>query len=137
MKRISLISGIIILIGIGWSSAWFYAANFIEKEFSRVQQKLQSQDQLLECDNQKSVGYPFRIGISCDRLNYENLRYGSQFSAKALRSAAQLYQPGKVVAEFTSPGSFNVRNQGQHDVQWASLFSSMKASLDGPERVSS
>ena len=134
--RLFIILGIIFFAGIGWTGAWFYGADFLEEKISEVQEKLQMQNQEIQCNNQQAVGYPFRIGITCDSFSYVNARYGSQFLTSGMRSAAQLYQPGKAVVELTSPGTLQVAGNEPFDIEWSSLFSSIKAGLDGPQRFS-
>ncbi|MEL6436395.1 MAG: DUF2125 domain-containing protein, partial [Pseudomonadota bacterium] len=62
------------------------------------------------CDDQAVRGYPFRMGLFCDDFALRNTLTGLVVEAGALRSAAQVYEPRKIVVELDAPVSITPAN---------------------------
>ena len=104
MRILGFIVVIFALIGL-WFGGWHYAADRLAIGVMNFKQDLGRSRQQLECENQRIEGFPFRIGIFCDRTFYSGERSGIAYEGGAIRSAAHFYQPGKAVIEFDRPRS--------------------------------
>ena len=110
MRIILFICLLLLLIG-GWVAGWFYVAGQVESTVIRLKQKLSENGQTAECNTQEIGGFPFRISLYCSELHYENTVDGTTLKTGAFKSAAQAYQPNKLVAEVTSPATITLRNR--------------------------
>lgn len=120
----------------GGTALWYYAAEKLEETALQVQQKLRAKGQIIACDNQQVRGYPFRIGIFCDAIDIEDKNTRQKLTSGALRTVAQVYDPGKLIVEFDGPAQFSDPRQGIFKINWQFLRASMRATLHGIERTS-
>lgn len=120
----------------GGTGLWYYAAEKLEEEALKVQQKLHAKGQVIACDNQQVRGYPFRIGIFCDTIDIEDKNTRQKLTSGALRTVAQIYDPGKLIVELDGPAQFTSDRQGMFTINWQFLRASMRATLSGIERTS-
>ncbi len=134
-RIIFMISTIVLLIG-GMTIGWFYLANQIETRMNTQMAKLAEQGKTLNCINQRVEGYPFRVGLFCDQIIYDDQKGEKHFSAGNLRSAAQFYQPGFVVSELDSPAKLNLPAFPDLKLDWELARSSSRIYTDGLRRVS-
>ncbi len=125
----------VILIA-GWSAAWFFIEGKVLEATDNAKERLAERGQTFDCADQTTGGYPFRINFNCSALSYENTQSGLSIETGELRSAAQAYQPGKVVIELDSPAAVETIASGRFKVDWESLRGSMKVGLSGRERTS-
>ncbi|MFK5980772.1 MAG: DUF2125 domain-containing protein [Rhizobiaceae bacterium] len=127
---------IICILVFGGTALWYYAAGKLEETALKVQQSLQASGRLVACDNQQVRGYPFRIGIFCDAIDIEDKNTRQKLTSGALRTVAQIYDPGKLILEFDGPAQFSDAKQGIFNINWQFLRASMRATLSGIERTS-
>jgi len=132
-KGIFLIVVILLLI-VGWSAGWFWVVDKVEHKIAKAKTKLEQTGGKIECTNQTTSGYPFRISLNCDDFAIE--RGASGFRTNGLKSAAQAYQPNKILIEFTSPGQFTQPGGVPLDLEWSSMRSNLKAGLQKLNTVS-
>ena len=123
-------AGFVIILFILWFAGWFvfasYADGWVEKAIKRVDQR----GIRIECNNRSIKGFPFRIGVNCDDLNISHKRDVYRFETGKLRTAAQLYAPGKIVAEIDGP--FRGWPAGQEiTAKWSSFRLFADANLGG------
>jgi hypothetical protein len=115
---------------------WDYLAEKLESGLNKHVKKLAIQGKTLKCDNQRIEGFPFRVGLFCDEIFFEEPSKGIMFKAGKVRSAAQFYQPGFMVGEVDSPAQLSLPNTGRIDLQWKLAQTSSRISLAGVKRVS-
>ena len=134
--KISLIIAVIALLAIGLSVAWYWAAGKLDETVTGFAQTLQNDGKVLKCGEQNVAGYPFRIGVFCTNLVYTDPVSGVAVAGGALRSAAQLYRPGHVVAELDSPFDVTLPGLAPLTLDWSNLKTSSKVTTQGPQRIS-
>ncbi|MDP3897146.1 MAG: DUF2125 domain-containing protein [Mesorhizobium sp.] len=93
-----LAGGIVAAIGI-YTGAWFYVAGRLEAEVEAVLARARDGGAEAACANAEARGYPFRIGIFCDKVAYRDAAAGLSLDGSGLRNAAQIYQPTRIVGE--------------------------------------
>lgn len=123
--------GFVILLFVGGAALWFYAAAQLEEFAETARSNLAQQKKMLTCSNQTVRGFPFRLGLFCDDFAYREDGRSLSISTGAVRSAAQIYAPGKVVSEIESPATVKLPDLPEVRLDWESLRSSMNANLDG------
>lgn len=95
-----------------YTGGWFWAAGQVKSETAAFLTRVHSRGQEADCTNAQAKGYPFRLGLFCDAIAFSDPKLGISFSGSGLRSAAQIYEPAKVVGEldrltgdFAAPGA--------------------------------
>ncbi|BCH29623.1 hypothetical protein MesoLjLc_15530 [Mesorhizobium sp. L-8-10] len=126
---------VVVLFG-GYSAGWFYMADRLEAEAARAVADLNKDGVTAECANLNVRGFPFRIGLYCDSLGYEDGGRSLFAAAGSLRSAAQVYQPSKAVAELDGPLRVSAPGIAPLWLDWDSLRASVRIATPLPERVS-
>ncbi len=134
--RAALFLGLIVLIFGGGAAAWFAAAGWLDRQIEARIERLAAAGHSVECLNRRIAGFPFRLGPFCDLVSYSNERDGAQIEAGALRTAAQIYNPGFVVGELDGPALITPLGRSTMQLDWASLRANLRAGLDGFRRLS-
>lgn len=89
---------IVAAIGL-YTAGWFYAAQRLETAVVQAIGDARGRGAEADCTKAQARGYPFRIGLFCDGIAYSDRRSGIAVSGTGLRSAAQIYQPTRIVGE--------------------------------------
>ena len=126
---------IAILFG-GYSAAWFYAAGKVEAFATAAIAALNRDGKSADCADVTTQGYPFRIGVFCDSVRFDDSSQGVAASAAAFRSAAQVYDPFHIVAELDGPAAISAPKLGQIGLNWDNLRASVRLTTDFPEQLS-
>ena len=135
-RRIVYVFLALVVLIAGSIFGWDYLAEKLETGLNRQVKKLAIRGKSLKCNNQRIEGFPFRVGLFCDEISFEEPSKGIMFKAGKLRSAAQFYQPGFMVGEVDSPAQLSLPNTGRIDLQWKLAQTSSRISLAGVKRVS-
>lgn len=126
---------IVVLFG-GYSAAWFYVAGELESRATAAIARLNHSGVTAECANPTARGYPFRIGLYCDRLGYADAGRKVDVSSGGLRTAAQVYQPMLALAELDGPLHVSAPGVAPLSLDWDNLRASVRLSRPLPQRVS-
>lgn len=126
---------IVVLFG-GYSAGWFYVADRVKAEVVARLATMNRGEVSVECDNPQVGGFPFRIGVSCDRLAYADGARRIEASAGSFRSLAQVYQPNRALAELDGPLHVSAPGLGAIRLDWDRLRASVRIARPLPERVS-
>ncbi len=136
MKRTLIFIFVIVMLAVGWSAAWYFIAGKVETVIDEGQSTLSQRGQTFDCENQDLSGYPFRISLTCSQSGFRDADSGFSIDAGAIRTASQIYQPGKAVVELNGPAILHLPIGEVFDLDWNSLRASVKADLSGPDRFS-
>ena len=126
---------IVAVIG-AYTGGWFYAARMLEAEVGSAVAGLNGNGRRASCEEPQARGFPFRLGLFCRSVMYEDARSGVSFQARALRSAAQVYEPWRVVGELDAPGRLEAPGLRALALGWESLRASVRLARPLPERLS-
>ena len=118
-----------------WTIGWFLVASRIEARLPETLAAITGVNAKAGCENAEVRGYPFRFGLFCQTLSYARASDGVTAISGALRSAAQFYRPGHVVAEIDGPLAVTAPGLDAR-VDWQSLQTSVQATTDGVSRGS-
>ena len=130
-----LLVGIIAVIGL-YTAGWFYAARTVVDEVQSAIVTLNGDGRRASCEEPLARGYPFRIGVFCRSVMFEDARHGVAFRAGALRSAAQVYQPWRIVGELDGPARLEAPGLNALSLDWSALRASTRLASPLPERLS-
>ncbi|MGI9399635.1 MAG: DUF2125 domain-containing protein [Rhizobiaceae bacterium] len=121
---------IIAAIGVAWFVAWNWGAGQLQQRADLFERQLLDHGLQLDCRDRQITGFPFRIGVSCVTVTSENIDDGSRAHAGAFRSAAQFYNPGKLVAELDGPARIEPYGGVPLLAQWELMHASILANLE-------
>ncbi|MDQ6432652.1 DUF2125 domain-containing protein [Mesorhizobium sp. LHD-90] len=134
-RRIFWLGVVIAIVAGGYTAGWFWLARKIEAQTLATLARLEERGVKAECINPTARGYPFRIGLYCDRVAFARPAEALTVAAGAFRSAGQIYDPMRLVAELDSPATISAPG-GQIALDWRALRASMRLTTALPERVS-
>ncbi|HSI41942.1 MAG TPA: DUF2125 domain-containing protein [Xanthobacteraceae bacterium] len=129
---------LLILAGIGWSGAWFYAAGRAEREIDAWIAREATQGRAWSCGQRSLGGFPFRFELLCDapRLDFAGAG-GWEATAGRAHAVAQVWDPGHIIVEFQSPARLAEAAGGQvYEASWTLLQSSGVGTGGRPDRIS-
>lgn len=126
---------VVILFG-GYSAGWFYLADQLVASTRTTISEANRDGVTVECDNPVARGFPFRLGIYCDRIAYANAGDAVGVTAGNLRTAGQIYDPARFIAELDGPAMVATPVNGSLKVDWEKLRASVRWARPLPERVS-
>ena len=86
-----------------WFGGWFVFASFADGKIAEVLQSVKDRGINIDCKNREIRGFPFRIGVHCDDLDVAHKRDVFRIKTGEVRTAAQLYAPGELIAEVDGP----------------------------------
>jgi hypothetical protein len=110
---------VVIVLAAALTGAWYYLANRLDLAVRAGIETAGGQGVGITCDNRVVFGYPFRLGLKCDALHVSAPAKDFRADAGALRTAAQLYQPNKVVAELDGPLIVDAPEAPPLDIRWS------------------
>ncbi|MCF6322282.1 MAG: DUF2125 domain-containing protein [Rhizobiaceae bacterium] len=134
-RIVIIVLTLFVLIG-GGTVGWYYLAGQVDGRMNEQVDRLAAQGKTLECANQQVKGYPFRVGLFCDQLFYEDKSSDFLFKAGELRTAAQFYQPGFIVGELDSPALLQTPGLVDLKLDWKLARTSTRLSVGGIKRIS-
>lgn len=134
-RMIWLALAIVIMI-VAYVAGWHYVADRVHAEVTGTIATLNRDGRRANCENTEIRGFPFRIGVFCRSVLYEDARAGVGFRARELRSAAQVYAPQRIVAELDGPALVEFPGINALDVNWTSLRAGARLASPIPELVS-
>ncbi len=126
-----------VLLAAGLSGAWFYLAGRLDGELTRAIEQARGRGTEIICQNREVFGFPFRIGFHCDSVSV--VRSGPRpFEATggAVRTAAQIYRPNRIVAELDAPLRFASPETPPLDIRWNLAQASVTFWTEGLDRFS-
>ncbi|HTN97809.1 MAG TPA: DUF2125 domain-containing protein [Nordella sp.] len=126
----------ILLFIILYSGAWFLAAHLLQGKLQAFLGDQRAAPVSVDCGGMNVAGFPFRIGLFCDTVRLDDTARGASVSLGALRSAAQVYQPGHAVVELDGPAQIRVSPGLSVSADWSLLHASLRATLSGLDRLS-
>ncbi|HET9536543.1 MAG TPA: DUF2125 domain-containing protein [Mesorhizobium sp.] len=126
---------IVVLFG-GYSAGWFYIADRVKKVAGTSVASLNEGGRAAECTNLDVRGFPFRLGVFCDSVAFEDPGRNVRVTAGSLRSAAQVYQPWHVITELDGPLRTAAPGLPPLWLDWDKLRASLRIARPVPERLS-
>ena len=133
-KLLMLIASIFIIPAIV-TIIWYWLADNLQTTVQDQISKFSASGRTITCNNLDTRGFPFRMGIHCSHTAFDDNRTRTGITAGALRTAAQIYRPGHIVAELDGPFQLTSKSL-QVDANWQNLQSSAMFELNGLGRGS-
>ncbi len=135
-RRILWLGVFVVLLCAGYTAGWFYLARQLERQTAIAIADLNRSGVTAECANLQARGYPFRIGLFCDRVAFADPVQAVGMTAGNFRSAGQIYDWRRFVAELDGPADIAVPQGEPLQLNWDGLRASVRRTTALPERVS-
>lgn len=119
-----------------YSVAWYWMAGQIDAVAGRTLEQQKAAGIDIVCADRSVGGYPFRFEVHCSSTSLAQPAESINATAGAFRSAAQVYQPNKIVAELDGPVALEVAGLPPINLQWDLAHASALVANPLPERAS-
>jgi hypothetical protein len=126
--RIFIAPLLLLIVTIVWCGFWFYAASQVDVQADAWRAREALSGRVYDCARRSVAGFPFRLEVSCEGASVALVsQTASQppsqpFTAKLgqILVVAQIYDPKRVIAEFTSPATLvDPLSQQSYAVNWS------------------
>src|SRR3954464_15717701 len=133
---------ILLILAVAWSGFWFYAASQAEIAADAWRAQEAKSGRIYDCAKRSIAGFPFRFEVQCSGASVALVSQNASktpFTAKLdnILVVAQVYDPKRVIAEFTAPATLTDGvTQSTFVVNWSKGRSSVVGLPAVPERAS-
>ena len=143
--RLFIAPVLLLISAIAWSIFWFYAASQVDVQADAWRAQEAKSGRVYDCANRSVAGFPFRLEVRCDGATVTLVSQTAGASAQAPITAklgeilvvAQIYDPKRVIAEFTAPATVSDKAaQASYVVNWRLGRSSVVGLPAVPQRAS-
>jgi hypothetical protein len=135
-RRILWLAAFVVILFGGYSAGWYYLADRLIQRATTTIADANRDGVTVECENPVARGFPFRLGVFCDRVAYANAAEAVGLTAGNLRTAGQIYDPMRFVAELDGPATLATPGSGAMNINWERLRASVRWARPLPERIS-
>jgi len=143
--RIFIAPALLLFAALAWSAFWFYAASQVDVQADAWRAREAQAGRVFDCAKRSVAGYPFRLEVTCEGASVALVSQAAgqpasqPFTAKLgkILVLAQIYDPKRVIAEFTAPATlYDPAAQQTFAVNWALGHASIAGLPFTPDRVS-
>ena len=119
--------GLLVVLAAAWSGFWFYVHGRTVAEIDKALAKEAERGRSWICNNRTVRGFPFRIEVRCDSLALTSTRWGDavRIETGPALAVGQIYSPGLVILEATSPARVSLPEGRSLDITWKQLDASL------------
>lgn len=132
---------LVLVAAAAWSGFWFYAASHVDEKFDEWRTREAKSGRVYECASRSVAGFPFRMEVNCASpvvtLTSQTAEQ-NQLTArlKDILVVAQVYDPTKIIAEFTGPATVASRGETPSFVANWTTGRASAVGVPTPQRVS-
>jgi len=143
--RLFIAPALVVIAAIAWSIFWFYAASQVDVQADAWRAQEAKSGRVYDCADRSVGGFPFRLDVRCDGATVTLVSQTAGASTQAPITAklgeilvvAQVYDPKRVIAEFTAPATVSDKAaQASYVVNWRLGRSSVFGLPAVPQRAS-
>jgi hypothetical protein len=144
--RLFIMPVLLLVAAAAWSAFWFYAASEVDGAADAWRAQEAKSGRVYDCARRSVAGFPFRLEVRCNgaSVSLQSQTAGqvatqASFTAKLdeILVVAQVYDPKRVIAEFTAPATINDRGgPPSMMVNWSLARSSVVGLPAIPQRAS-
>ncbi len=135
-RRIKVLGIGVILFALLYSGAWFWGASRLKTELIASIAEVRQSGKTADCANLDIRGFPFRVGIFCDKIAFQDSLQQISVRLGAFRSAAQIYNPTQAIVELDGPLELALPGGDSLSASWSLLHASAKIARPIPKRIS-
>jgi hypothetical protein len=135
-RRIKILMASIIVAIIGYTGAWYWAGDKLQQGVQKAISATALKGQTVICDEPIAKGYPFRMGLYCSKTGFADPAQNIKIEAGAFRSAAQVYQPTRIIGELDGPLLASIDKLKPFTINWGLAHASFSGISGLPKRAS-
>lgn len=124
---------IVVVLAAGYSWAWQHFAGQLMAEAKTSLAALNKGPRQADCLGMETNGYPLKLGLSCAGIAYSDPKHGVSVRAGAVRSAAAIYAPGKIIGTLDGPALIEVAGVEPLRIDWRTLQAQTRLAEPLPE----
>jgi hypothetical protein len=132
---IALPLAVVVLLAVGWSGFWYYAAGRAQAELATWRERQAAAGRVVSCSTQQIGGFPFRFELRCGAPAVSLRKARLSLQAKDLHAAVQVYQPTLMIAEIGGPLTVAGEGQPAVAVDWTLAQASVHGLPSAPDRA--
>lgn len=132
---------LVLAAAVAWSGFWFYAASHVDEKFDEWRAREAKSGRAYDCASRSVAGFPFRMEVNCQNpvvtltsQTAEQMQLTARL--KDILVVAQVYDPTKIIAEFTGPASVAGRGEAPSFVANWTTGRASASGLPTPQRIS-
>ena len=138
LRRFFMAVAAIIILALGWSWLWYYAASIADRALSGWIDREAALGRVYACGAQSIGGFPFSIVTRCDNAAAAFNSYNPPFAVTAsdVTFSAQLYRPTLLTGDISGP--VTLADPGQQPVfvaNWSRAQLTLLGVPPDPERI--
>jgi hypothetical protein len=144
--RLFIMPVLLLVAAAAWSAFWFYAASEVDGAADAWRAQEAKSGRVYDCARRSVAGFPFRLEVRCNDASVSlrsqtagQLATQASFTARLdeILVVAQVYDPKRVIAEFTAPATISDRGgPPSMMVNWSRARSSAVGLPAIPQRAS-
>jgi len=139
--RLFVLPVLLLIAAVAWSGFWFYAASQVGVQADAWRAQEAKSGRNYDCAKRTVAGYPFRLEVRCEGASVALVSQTASnipFMARLgeILVIAQIYDPKRVIAEFTSPAGIAIPEQSPLTVNWSKARASVVGLPAVPQRGS-
>ena len=126
------------LIG-GWAWLWHFAAGKAQQTIDGWRAREAKAGRVYTCGAESVGGFPFQIEVDCDKASavFRGSQPPTELKAPRIVAGVQVYDPTKVVSDFTGPLSIAEPGHAPNLIaNWTRMRSSVRGTPAAPQQVS-
>jgi len=135
---------LLLIAAIAWSAFWFFAASQVDVQADAWRAHEAKSGRIYDCAKRSVAGFPFRLEVSCDGASVALVSQTAQATGQSQVTAkldeilvvAQVYDPKRVIAEFTAPATITDQGGQSFVANWKLGRASVFGLPDVPQRAS-
>src|SRR4051812_18830629 len=137
---------LVLVLAAAWSGFWFYAASQVDQTVDAWRAREAASGRIYDCASRSVSGFPFRLEIRCSGASVALIAQSAGQAATQppvtaklgeILVVAQVWDPKRVIAEFTAPAVLSERGQQPSMViNWSKARASVVGLPGTPERAS-
>jgi hypothetical protein len=124
---------LIVIIAALYSGGWYYAAAALKTNVMRALGDQDAAGITGQCDDLALQGFPFRIGLSCSKVDIDDHVNGMSASFDDLNASAHVYAPGNISWNLKSPAQVRTSQGLSVSAEWQNLQSTLTTRGNGIE----
>jgi hypothetical protein len=143
--RLFIMPGLLVVAAAAWSAFWFFAASQVEVRADAWRAREAQSGRVYDCARRSVAGFPFRLEVRCSGASV-SLRSQTAEQAATRTSVtaslgeilvvAQIWDPKRLIAEFTAPATISDRGgPPAMMVNWSKARSSVVGLPAVPQRA--
>lgn len=129
-----ILLGIIVVIAAIYTGGWFYAASELKTNVLRALGKQDAAGFTGQCTDLNQQGFPFRIGLTCSKVQVDDHVRGVSAVFDNLSASAHVYAPGNIEWQLNSPAEIRTSQGLTISSEWAALQSTLVTRGNGIEQ---